>query len=232
MRFFALSLLPCGLNTSLKNYYQGIRRVFFSECISVMQNFFLTALSAFVLSRFWGITGTWFGFLCGESLTLLILSAVVWIHYGGISISANAYAFLPKDFGAREGEYAEWTIRSVPESVNASQQCASFCRDHGEDRRTCHFIALCIEEMANNIVTHGFKKGGKKHSVDIRLTFKEGRRVIRIRDDCTHFDPLAYFELHSADDPMAHIGIRIVMKSVKEANYVNSLGLNNLTLIF
>ena len=31
---------------------------------------------------------------------------------------------------------------------------------------------------------------------------------------------------------MAHIGIRIVMKSVKEANYVNSLGLNNLTLIF
>ena len=29
----------------------------------------------------------------------------------------------------------------------------------------------------------------------------------------------------------AHIGIRMVMKMVKSANYVNSLGLNNLTLV-
>ena len=72
---------------------------------------------------------------------------------------------------------------------------------------------------------------GKKHSADIRLTFKSGKRVIRIRDDCTHFDPLRYFELHESDDPASHIGIRMVMKSVKTANYVHSLGLNNLTLI-
>ena len=37
-------------------------------------------------------------------------------------------------------------------------------------------------------------------------------------------------ELHKTDDPMAHIGIRMVMKTVTDANYVNSLGLNNLTL--
>ena len=30
---------------------------------------------------------------------------------------------------------------------------------------------------------------------------------------------------------MAHMGIRMVMKTVKSANYVNSLGLNNLTLV-
>ncbi len=230
MRFFSLSLLPCGLNTSLKNYYQGIRRIVFSESISVMQNFALTALSAFLLSRFFGVTGAWFGFLAGETLTLLILSIVVWIKNGKIAISAKTYACLPKDFGAKEGEYAEWKVRTVPESVDASRQCSDFCKQHGEDKRTCHFIALCVEEMVNNIITHGFTKDRKKHSAEIRLTFKDGKRVIRIRDDCTTFDPLAYCELHTNDDPMSHFGIRMVMKSVKDANYLNSLGLNNLTL--
>jgi hypothetical protein len=34
------------------------------------------------------------------------------------------------------------------------------------------------------------------------------------------------------DDPTAHVGLRMVMRTVKEANYVNSIGLNNLTLRF
>ena len=38
-------------------------------------------------------------------------------------------------------------------------------------------------------------------------------------------------DLHSSDDPMAHIGIRMVMKMVRDATYVNSMGLNNLTLV-
>ena len=38
-------------------------------------------------------------------------------------------------------------------------------------------------------------------------------------------------ELHRSDDPFSHIGIRMVMKTVKDANYVHSLGLNNLTLV-
>ena len=47
-----------------------------------------------------------------------------------------------------------------------------------------------------------------------------------MRDDCVTFDPLAYLELHKADDPTAHLGIRTVMKMAKSATYVNSLGLN------
>ncbi len=233
LRIFSLSLLPCGLNTSLKNYYQGIRRIVFSESISVMQNFALTAAGAFLLSRFFGVTGAWFGFLFGESLTLVILSVFVFLRKKHFALNAETYAFLPDGFGAKEGEYAEWTVRSLEESVEASRMCEEFCRSRGETPRDCKLIALCVEEIANNIVLHGFRKDskGKKHSADIRLTFKSGKRVIRIRDDCTHFDPLRYFELHESDDPASHIGIRMVMKSVKTANYVHSLGLNNLTLI-
>ncbi|MBR5769367.1 MAG: ATP-binding protein [Clostridia bacterium] len=231
VRLFSLSLLPCALNTSLKNYYQGVNRAGLTKLISILQNLALPALFAFILSRFAGTTGVWLGFVCGETLTLLIISVLVWIKNGKISFSPDAYALLPADFGAKEGEYMEVSLDSVSGAVDASKAAERFCSERGEDARTCYFIALCIEEMANNIVLHGFTKGGKGHSVDIRLTFKNGRRVIRIRDDCVNFDPVKYIELHSDDDPIAHIGIRMVMKMVKSANYVNSLGLNNLTLV-
>ena len=230
-RLFSLSLIPCALNTAFKNYYQGINRTVFTELISVMQNFTFTALFAFILSRSMSVTGIWISFVCGESLTFIIISIVVWIKNKRISFSSAAYSLLTDGFGAKEGEYMEVSLDTVEGSVDASVRASDFCRERGEDDRTCSFIALCIEEMANNIVLHGFTKDKKEHSVDIRLTFRDGRRVIRIRDNCVTFDPLNYFELHSNDDPMSHIGIRMVMKTVKSANYVNSLGLNNLTLV-
>ena len=88
-----------------------------------------------------------------------------------------------------------------------------------------------MPEMVNNILEHGFKPGREHQSVDVRILFKGDSRIIRIRDNCVNFDPLEYLKLHGSDDPVAHIGIRMVMRMVKSANYVNSLGLNNLTLM-
>ena len=229
-RLFSLSLLPCSLNTTFKNYYQGVNRTGFTESISVMQNFAFTAAFAFLLSRFLSTTGVWLGFVCGETLTFIIITIVVWKHHGGVSFSAAAYSLLPDDFGAKEDDYYETTVTDVDGAVGASEGALEFCERHGESARNASMISLCIEEMVVNTVTHGFTKDEKEHSVDVRLVYKDGRRVIRIRDDCTGFDPIHYMELHKTDDPTAHIGIRMVMKMVKSANYVNSLGLNNLTL--
>ncbi|MBQ6431774.1 MAG: MATE family efflux transporter [Oscillospiraceae bacterium] len=232
LRLFSLSLLPCAFNTSLKNYYQGVNRTRFTEAISVMQNFTFTALFAFLLSRFWKTTGVWLGFVCGETLTLLIIFAVVWIREKRIVLSADAFALLPKDFGVSERDCLERSIVSMEEATIASQQAAAFCAEHGDTSKTGMQIALCIEEMVSNIILHGFTKDKREHSVELRLICKEDKtHVIRIRDNCVNFDPLKYLELHKTDDPIAHIGIRMVMKTVKSATYVNSLGLNNLTLV-
>lgn len=231
VRIFVFSLLPSALNSCFKNFYQGIGRTGLSELISVLQNFVFTVLFALVLSRFFAAAGVWAGYVCGESVTLVLLVLFVWRQNGGAALSIRSFSLLPEGFGAREGEYLEMTVRSADGVVEASQQAAGFCRARGESARNSMMIALCIEEMANNVVTYGFAKGGRDHSIDIRLLFKEGRRVLRLRDNCVNFDPVHYMELHRADDPTAHIGIRMVMKMVTEANYINSLGLNNLTLV-
>lgn len=231
LRLFSLSLLACSLNTSLKNYYQGVERTRFTEAISVMQNFTFTALFAFLLSRVWNTTGVWLGFVCGETLTLLVIAAVIWIREKKIVLSADAFSMLPKAFGVSAEDCMETSIKSIGEVTEASKQAAAFCAAHGENSKNCMQISLCVEEMLNNIVEHGFTKDHKEHSADLRILFKNETRVIRIRDNCVDFDPVRYLELHQTDDPVAHIGIRMVMKMVKSANYVNALGLNNLTLV-
>ena len=230
LRLFSLSLLPCAINTTYKNYLQGVNKTGFTQAISVMQNFAFTALFAFILSRFLSTTGVWLSFLCGESLTLLVTVLVVWKKNGRIAFSAGTFAYLPADFGAADEDCFEASVESVEGVVEVSAKAAEFCRKHGENERNSNMISLCIEEMADNIVEHGFTKDNKQHSIDIRLLFKGDKHVIRIRDNCTNFDPINYLDLHKTDDPAAHIGIRMVTKMVKNANYVNSLGLNNLTL--
>ncbi len=92
-------------------------------------------------------------------------------------------------------------------------------------------VGLCIEEMAGNIVRYGFGPDRRERSIDLRLVFRAGGSLIRIRDNCVLFDPVHYLELHrQEEDPAAHLGIRMVMQSVTEAVYLNALGLNNLSL--
>lgn len=230
LRLFALCLVPSALNSTLKNYYQGSNRSDMTQLISLLQNLTMSVLTAFLLSRFLGVNGVWLSFLCGEIATLLILSAIVWKRRGKVELSADAYAMLEPDFGARPEDCMECSIRSLDDAMDSSQRAMDFCLAHGLDSRLSNMISLCIEEMTVNIVTHGFVKDTRPHQVDLRLVMQDGSRIIRIRDNCINFDPTRYLELHKSEDPSAHVGIRMVLAMAKDIYYVNTLGLNNLTL--
>ena len=230
VQLFALCLIPSSLCTTFKHYYQGINRAGFTQLISVLQNFFFTAVYALVLSRFLGTTGVWLSFVCGESTTFLVISIIVWSKYGKISLTPDAYSLLNKNFGIAPENCLDLYIRSGEAIPAASRKTTEFCRLHGDDDKIRNMIPLCVEVMSNNIVKHGFCDG-KEHSIDIRVFFKNGEWSIRFRDNCKNFDPVKYMELHKKDDSVSPTGIRLVMSMVKDANYVNSLGLNNLTLV-
>ena len=230
LRLFALSLVPSSVNAALKNYYQGVSKLRFAEIISFLQNFTLPVLFAFLLSRFLGVTGVWLGYICGEAATLLFISAVVWRNRRRVTLSADAYSLLGEEFTAMPENCFERSVQSIGEAADVSQQLCDFCREKGIDAKTSMLIGLCVEEMTVNVIQHGFTKDKSDHNVDVRLVIDRDARIIRIRDNCVHFDPTKYVELHPSGDPAGHIGLRMVMGMVKEANYVNSLGLNNLTL--
>ena len=231
LRLVLIWLIPnvlCGL---FKNYFQGIRRTRITNLVAFLQAIGLMLPSVWLFSRLFGLTGFWIGSVVGQFLTLLVIAILVWVKCGRMSFSAEAFSYLSPDFGAQPENCRDLTILDVETAVLASQTLCDFCREKGVDAKTAMLIGLCVEEMTVNIIEHGFTKDKLSHNVDVRLVIGEDKRIIRIRDNCVNFDPTNYLELHQSSDPAAHIGLRMVMAMVKEAIYVNTLGLNNLTLI-
>ena len=84
--------------------------------------------------------------------------------------------------------------------------------------------------MAGNIVTHGFEKDEKKHSVDIRVTHKGDDVILRIRDNCEAFNPTEHAKLMDPGEMGKNVGIRLVYGMARDVSYQNLLGLNVLTM--
>ena len=227
LRLFSLSLLPSAINTSFKLYFQGINHSGLTQVLSVLQNFALPALFAVGLDLALGVNGIWLSFLCGETLTLLVISVIVWIKNGRVSFTPDAYSYLPRDYGVAQEDLLELSVNDREGAKNAAERAYAFCLDHGESEELCNDVMTCIREVTDNILSHGFTKDKKTHSIDVRVVKDGDDTVIRIRDNCFNFDPVRYMRDHKE---RADSGLMRVNSRVKDASYVNSLGLNNLTL--
>ena len=229
LRLFALSLLPSSINTGLKHFFQGTSHIRLTECISILQNFACIALFSYVLSFFAGTTGVWFGYLCGECLVLLIIYMIVWHHNKSGAFTLENFSLLPKDFGVSEDHYLRATLETMDEVVEFSAQVSEFCKKHKANSKCCYFTALCVEEMAKNVLDHGYQDE-KKHPVDVSLFFKQPELVLRMRDEGKPFDPVEYNAMVKSDDLASHLGIRMVFGVAEQVTYTNSMSQNSVTI--
>ena len=137
---------------------------------------------------------------------------------------------IPDDFGSDESHRIDISVRDLKEVVTVSEQVIEFCRSQDIDARRSNFAGLFLEEMAGNVVDHGFKKDKKPHSVDIRVVHKEDDVILRIKDDCVPFDPAVRKDLIDPKDELKNTAIRMVYQCAKDIRYQNILGLNVLTI--
>lgn len=231
LRMFAISLIPSAVNAAFKKYYQAIGMIRFSESISVAQNFFFPAIVVLTMGKIMGEAGVWWYYLIGELLSLIYISIYVSIKSKKRIFSHVSYVCLPENFGLPPEDVLEISIVNFDQVTDAAIAAAEFCEKKGHSKKRCMYTSLCIEEMSNNIIQHGFVEG-QDNRIDIRLTQKEHSLIVRIRDNCKGFDPVKFLEMSKKrnEDPTSHIGIRMTFKVVKNVQYVNSLGLNNLML--
>ena len=229
MRLVVPSYIPCVLNSAFKNYYQGIGHAKLTMVICMMQNFIMTIGSALILGSVLGATGVWLSLACGEILTSAFVFTYISIRNKKFSYRLDDLLLMSEIQGINDEKLFNQVITKQEDVVDVSKKASDFCNGHGFERKTGMYIALAIEEMANNIISYGFSDG-KSHSIDIRIIANDEDAMLRIRDNCRNFDPVKYLELHQSDDPVAHIGIKMVMNLVKDAKYETSLGLNNLLI--
>ena len=121
------------------------------------------------------------------------------------------------------------SISSIKEVIDISKKVEKFCKDNGINNKAAMAAGLCIEEMAGNIVLHGFTKDRKKrHTIDIFVGLEKEKISIRIKDDCIMFDPLK--RLGTSDEIESNIGIRLVKNMASTMYYQTTFGLNVLNI--
>ena len=230
IRLFSAALIPACINALFKNYFQGIGHIQLNYLVSLLESLALNVPLAWFFGRLCGFAGVCIGYLLAQLLALGAISVIVWKKYGKISFSADAYCYLDRDFGLSPDHYKDFVVYNTEDAMAASAGAARFMKEKGIDSRLCFVTALCIEEVCMNTVKYGFSDGSMGHHVEVRVIVSGDQHIVRFRDDCLAFDPTKYLELHNDNDPTSHLGIRTMMALSKEAIYINSLGLNNLTL--
>ena len=200
-----------------------------------------------VLSAFDGVVGVvLFSLILMPSMSLnglylaIILNSVAAgiIIVFGYSVLMNRrlprtmdeFMVIPRGFGVSDKDRMDVSVHSMEDVVTVSARVSDFCRRKGIDGRRSYLAGLFLEEMAGNVVDHGFGKDGRKHSVDIRVVYKDDELILRIKDDCIPFDPMERRNIMDPEDPMRNVGIRMVYAMASKVDHRNILGLNVLTL--
>lgn len=137
---------------------------------------------------------------------------------------------IPDDFGVSEDERMDLSVKSTEAVVTVAHEVQDFCHSRGIDSKRAYLAGLFLEEMAGNVVDHGFSKDKKEHSVDVRVVHKDNDVILRIKDDCVPFDPAERAKIMDPADITKNIGIRMVYKMTDRISYQNILGLNVLTI--
>ena len=137
---------------------------------------------------------------------------------------------IPDDFGVPEEDRLDLSIQNMDDVVKIAQLVQNFCLEKGIDKNRSYLAGLSLEEMAGNVVEHGFTKDKKKHTADVRVVHKDEDVILRIKDDCIPFDPRERQQMDDKNDPTRNIGLKMVFKIAKSVQYQNLLGLNVLTM--
>lgn len=227
---FVLGFLFFPLNVVfnlLLNSYKAQGRMALVNVVSFAETAVIGVLALIAVPRM-GVDAAWLANTWSDIIALAVILVSVFVWKGGARFSLSALLKLPERFGARPGEYAEFTAATQADVVAVSEAVVTHCESRGVDRRKAFLTGLCVEEIMGNVLQHGAM--GKKHyHVNVRVVCKD-ELTIRIRDDCRKFDPRERMEMHSPETPEKNIGLRMVAGLASNIDYYNNAGINTLII--
>ena len=231
VRFYALALPFIAFNVAGANFFLATSRRLDAYLVNIGTEVACVVIPAWILGRIFGITGVWIAFPVGHAILSLLIILRARSLKKGQHQGLTDWLMLRADFGVPDEDCISRKLHNMEEVTAFSEDLISFCREHELDELHANRIALCVEEIAGNVVEHGFLPGASNH-LDVRITKKNDDTIIRIRDDCAHFDfkEQAAAFVPDPEHPEKNIGVRIVMKLAKDIAYANTMNTNNLTI--
>lgn len=211
-------------------YGQAAGKTLFIHILSLLDGVVCVVAFTWLLIGPLGMNSVYIANVLNGVVTTLVIIGYAWVKKRHFPRDMNDLMVVPGDFGVSRHERMDLSVKSMEGVVSIAQRVQEFCLSRGIDERRAHLSGLALEEMAGNIVDHGFAKDARSHSIDVRVVHKEGDVILRLRDDCVPFDPGQRREMLEGDDITKNIGIRMVYRIAKDVQYQNILGLNVLTM--
>ena len=211
-------------------YGQSTDKRGFVHVMSVMEGVISVSLFTALLIPSLGINSVYVANVLNNVVTSILIVGYAWAKQKRFPRNMEDLMVIPQNFGAPAEDRMDLTVMSMDDVVLVSQKVQAFCLERGVDQRRAFLSGLALEEMAGNVVIHGFSKDSKSHAVDIRVVHKDDNVILRLRDDCVPFNPKERQQLGDPSDPTKNIGLKMVFRSSKDVQYQNILGLNVLTV--
>ena len=235
MTVWALRILPLCMPLSIiamhfTAFGQIAGRKVLIHVLALLDGVVCVAGYTALLIRAIGMNSVYVANVLNGVTTTLVVVAFAWLVGKRFPSRLDDLMSFPSGFGAKAEDRMDLTVRSLDQVVTVSRRVQEFCLSRGVDSRRANLSGLAMEEMAGNVVEHGFTKDKKRHAIDLRVTVKDSDVILRIKDDCVPFDPGTRLELAEGEDPIRNVGIRLVFRMARDVEYQNILGMNVLTV--
>ena len=211
-------------------YVQTAEKKVMSLVLPVTDGMLGVTLCSLVLIPLAGMNGLYLSNILNGLICAAVIIAGAWLQLKRRPGSMEDLMAFPDSFGASDQERIDISVTSMEDVVQVSRQIIAFCEKRGIDRKRAFMAGLCMEEMAGNVVKHGFGKDSRKHFADLRVMHRGDTILMRIRDNCVTFNPSEHVKAMEPGDEGKNVGIRLVYKVAREVSYQHLLGLNVLTI--
>ncbi len=216
--------------THFSNYWQASDRRVQVHVLSFLDGVAGVVLFTVLLIGKMGVTGVYTANVLNGLIAPVFVLVYACIYNKHFPKTMDELMAIPQDFGVPVYGRIDIALKDMDGVIGVSSTLQKFCQDRKIDRRRAFFASLFLEEMAGNVVKHGFAADEKKHIIRVCIACRPETLILSIKDDCVPFNIEQRAQMMDQEDKTKNIGIRLVSSVASEMHYQNILGLNVLSI--
>ena len=127
--------------------------------------------------------------------------------------------------------------RSFPGTLDSLAAIRDFVAEAataaGLDRKATYKLCLAVDEVATNVVLHGYDEAGRTGPLDVAVEVDAQAITVRLEDDAAPFDPSEHATPSKEDltkpleeRPIGGLGLMLAAEGVDELRYERVRGRN------
>lgn len=230
MPLACFGLVAAYVNAIYSSYLTAINYEWLAMLIVALRTFLFLLIIGIPLALLLGSKGIWLSLSLMEILTVPVY---LLIRNGIRKKHPELDKYLLDTNAEKDGDIS-FSVRNTTEDiVRASENSSAYCEEHDIDMKRCMRVCMTIEEMLVFLMENCFDKD-EEHYIDVRVCKINNEIMIRFRYIGEIFDPVSIYEENSRSKEINEdlLGLKMIFKSASLAYFRQTLGANNLIIMY